>query len=63
MNSGRKIFGILLALGLVIFINNIAYAGPPAPPGVPIDGGISVLIALSVGYGAKQILQKEDEDV
>lgn len=30
-------------------------ADPSDPDGVPIDGGISVLLAAGVGYGAKKI--------
>ncbi len=27
---------------------------PPPPPGVPIDGGLSLLAAAGVGYGIKK---------
>ena len=28
---------------------------PPPPPGLPIDGGIAVLLALGAGYGIKKL--------
>jgi hypothetical protein len=37
-------------------------AGPPPPPPptpVPIDGGLSLVIAGCVGYGAKKIYDKK----
>jgi hypothetical protein len=63
MNSRTKKIGYFLAFTLVVLLNNVALAGPPAPPGVPIDGGLSALIALGVGYGAKQLLQNENEEL
>ncbi len=43
----------------VLMISLGAIAQPPDPleddPGVPLDGGLSVLIAAGVGYGAKKI--------
>jgi len=28
---------------------------PPPPPGLPIDGGLGLLLVLGVGYGIKKI--------
>lgn len=33
--------------------------GPPPPPGVPIDGGIGLLLALGAGYGIKKLKEKK----
>jgi hypothetical protein len=40
--------------------------GPGGDPGVPIDGGLSLLLAAGVGYGVKKIRdhrkkQREDQ--
>lgn len=42
------VFAILM---LVVGIQ-VALAQAPPPPGVPIDGGISAVVALCIGYGA-----------
>ncbi len=43
----------------VLMMSIGAIAQPPDPleddPGVPLDGGLSILIAAGVGYGAKKI--------
>jgi len=47
--------GILLACAVC---NLILAQGPPTPPGpaiVPLDGGVSLLIAACAGFGAKRI--------
>lgn len=33
---------------------------PPPPPGVPIDGGIALLLAGLGAYGAKKMFKKEE---
>ena len=46
--------GILISIGLC----NLILAQPPVPPSpnsVPIDGGVSLLIAACAGVGAKKI--------
>ncbi|MFN4852809.1 MAG: PID-CTERM protein-sorting domain-containing protein [Bacteroidota bacterium] len=51
--------GILL---LLLLSATEALAGPPPPPPptpVPIDGGLSLVIAGCVGYGAKKIYDKK----
>ena len=37
-------------------------AGPPPPPAVPIDAGISVLVVAAIGYGATKMKKNNDED-
>lgn len=34
-------------------------AGPPPPPGVPIDGGLSLLLASGVVYGIYVLKRKK----
>ncbi len=51
---------VLISLGLFISEEIFAQGPPPPPPpppntALPIDGGISLLIAAGVGYGAKKI--------
>lgn len=57
---------IVLALILVIlpFVTDglMAQPAPPPPPppqGVPIDGGLAILLAGLGAYGAKKIWKKE----
>jgi hypothetical protein len=45
---------VLLAL-FVLPAAQLFAAPPPPPQAVPIDGGISLVIAGCVGYGAKKI--------
>lgn len=39
-----------------IQLNGYCQPGDPGEPGVPIDGGISLLAAAGIGYGAKKII-------
>lgn len=49
---------IILSLFVLTFVTTIALAqgpgGPGGSPDVPVDGGISLLVAAGVGYGAKK---------
>jgi hypothetical protein len=42
----------LFVLGFVTV--SLAQAPPPPPPGVPVDGGLGILAAAGIGYGAKK---------
>lgn len=52
-------FKILLILLVFIFncINVAIAAGPPGPPATPIDGGLSLLLAGGIAYGAHKVRQ------
>ncbi|MBM3404867.1 MAG: hypothetical protein FJY10_08255 [Bacteroidetes bacterium] len=61
----RKIILTTLLIASPVFINTLLADGPTAPPtnpgtgdqpigGAPIDGGLSILLALGAGYGAKK---------
>jgi hypothetical protein len=54
---------IALLLTLVFPILTFAQLGDPGggsgDPDVPIDGGLSLLVAAGVGYGAKQLRKKK----
>lgn len=64
MNIKKKIISVL-----AIAIVSMAIANPPAGAGpaggqdpdndVPIDGGISLLVAAGVGFGLTQIFKKK----
>lgn len=58
---------ILLTSTLLLFVyiigNKLFAQGPPPPPppptsNIPIDGGISLLIAAGAAYGAKKVYDK-----
>ena len=54
----------VLILILVYFIPTLSHADPLLPddpgsdPDVPIDGGLSVLLAAGVGYGIRELKKK-----
>ncbi len=60
-----KTFKGLIFLGLFIGCTYALHAAPPPPPGgspacwpppcIPIDGGLSFLVAAGAAYGAKKI--------
>lgn len=45
----------LLTAGMLSSVMVMAQQNPPNPGGVPIDGGLSFLLAAGVGYGAKKV--------
>lgn len=51
----------LIITAIVLMMSFTAMAQAPDPldddPGAPIDGGVSILIAAGVGYGAKKVQQ------
>ncbi len=50
----KKCYPAVILL-LVLLIPSIVFAdGPPDPNDVPIDGGISVLLAAGAAYGVKK---------
>jgi hypothetical protein len=40
---------------LLFFPLELLAQGPPPPPGVPLDFGLSALIAACLGYGVKRV--------
>jgi hypothetical protein len=52
--KSREILPVLLALvGIALPVISLAQ-GPPDPNDVPIDGGLSLLIAAGTAYGIKK---------
>jgi hypothetical protein len=45
--------GVILASGVLNVLS--ATPLPPGPTVIPIDGGVSLLVAACAGYGAKKI--------
>jgi hypothetical protein len=50
----NRIYQTLGITALLISVSQVAMAAPP-PTGVPIDGGISLVLAACAGYGAKKL--------
>jgi ABC-type antimicrobial peptide transport system permease subunit len=45
--------GVIFASGIINVLS--ATPLPPGPTVIPIDGGVSLLVAACAGYGAKKI--------
>ena len=55
----------LLFLMICMIVPMLTFAqGPPDPNDIPIDGGLSLLLAAGVGYGVKKYRagKKKEED-
>jgi hypothetical protein len=53
----NKILRISLAIAALVVMSQVAMAQPPppaTPAAVPIDGGLSLLLAAGAGLGAKK---------
>jgi len=59
---GNIIFNLIL-INLFMFIDiSSLLAGPPGPPGVPLDGGVSLLAAAAIAYGAKTMIKEKEKN-
>jgi len=63
MKQAHKLFSIATVLFvLMLIIPTLLHAqgpdGTPGDPDVPIDGGLSLLVAAGVGYGVKKVREK-----
>jgi hypothetical protein len=53
--KSREILPVLLALtGIALPVISLAQGGPPDPNDVPLDGGLSLLLAAGSAYGIKK---------
>ena len=56
---------VLLAIIMISPMMALAIGGPDSLPGspdsAPIDGGLSLLVAAGVGYGAKKVRAKRNK--
>lgn len=55
-----KTISIAVAITVaLLFTSNVSFGQAPPPPGVPLDFGLSGLVALCVGYGAYRNKKKD----
>jgi hypothetical protein len=54
-----KIFFLLILFITIHSIGAYAQTPPGLDPDVPIDGGLSLLLAAGVGYGIKELRKKK----
>lgn len=62
------LFKVLFFISILFIVSRVFSMPPPPPPPpaaggpvVPIDGGIGLLIAAGVGYGAKKYYDKHKQ--
>lgn len=58
----KKTFYKALPLIVVIVMFALPLLAQKSNPNVPIDGGLSLLLAAGAGYGIKKIYNKKKED-
>lgn len=58
----KKTFYKSLPLLVVIVMFALPLMAQKSNPNVPIDGGLSLLLAAGAGYGIKKIYNKKKED-
>lgn len=67
MKNNIKIFKASLVLFVLLVCSVSVFAQGPTlpddPENVPIDGGISLLVAAGIGYGAKKMKDKRAKTV
>lgn len=62
----NKILAVATVCIVFLLLPSVLYAQPPGFGGgddvmdVPVDGGLSLLIAAGVGYGANRLKKKKD---
>ena len=62
-----KFLAIICTVSAFVFLPSVLLAqpgggGPDPDPSVPIDGGVSLLVAAGVGYAIKKAYNKRKED-
>ncbi len=62
----KSILNIQTVILLIVLFSPILLNAQPSDPGddpdVPIDGGLSVLLAAGVGYGIRELRKKRTDD-
>lgn len=61
MRKYRKIITIIGIIGMLSAMPYIAKADGDPDADVPIDGGISILVAAGIGYGIKKNKERKKE--
>ena len=59
----KKTLVSILTLCIIMVLPMLATAqieGTPGTPDAPIDGGLSLLVAAGVGYGAKKLKERKN---
>lgn len=67
--KSNSLLKVLFAFSILLAAEKAFSMAPPPPPPpaaggpqVPIDGGVSLLIAAGVGYGAKKYYDKQKKN-
>lgn len=58
INNTARLLPLVLLVGILFFPVLLHAQAPPDPggdPDVPVDGGLSILLAAGIGYGVKKI--------
>lgn len=64
----NNLFKKIVAIFIIVFVTALPYLAQAQPifdddvNDVPIDGGLSVLIAAGVGYGAKKLKERHQKE-
>jgi uncharacterized integral membrane protein len=56
--QGSKIMVLLVVFLLLVNVSHAQLNSPGGENDAPIDGGLSLLVAAGVGYGAKKLKEK-----
>jgi len=63
----KNYFNTKFSLTVILFIISLGLSldvfsqGPPPPPGVPLDFGLSAFIAACVGYGIVKMKKNKEQ--
>jgi len=59
----QQIIIVLLFLTTPLFIDVAsAQPPPPDPEPIPLDGGLSILIAAGIAYGARKVYKNQQDE-
>jgi hypothetical protein len=64
MKKKQLYIGITIAIFFIMAMPMLAMAqidNVPGDPDVPIDGGLSLLVAAGVGYGVRKVKQRRTQ--
>jgi hypothetical protein len=55
----KKFIVFVSALASQLMLTDV-FAQAPPPPGVPIDGGITIIIGAAIAYGVREKLKSKE---
>ncbi len=68
--NNKRILLTIMIMFIIMIIPTLVSAGttepdpvPGDPESVPIDGGLSLLVAAGVGYGAKKMKERKNKSI